>query len=59
MTYTVTIMLRPRKDDCGRGSRYLTKEIEADNEEQAQDLARQFFEGFLAQGVTVETKIDR
>jgi len=59
MTYTVTIMLRPRKDDWGRGSRYLTKEIEADNEEQAQDFAKQFFEGFLAQGVTVETKIDR
>ena len=57
MTFTVRITLRPRKNDYGRGIRVFYKEIEADNEEQAQDFARQMLIGFLADGVTVETEV--
>lgn len=55
--YKVQITLRPRKDDFGRGSRVLYDEIDAIDEEQALDFAKQRFEGFLADGVTIETKI--
>ena len=57
MTFTVRITLRPRKNDYGRGSRVFCKEIEASDEEQAQDFARQMLLGFLADGVTVETEV--
>ena len=40
----------------GRGIRVFNKEIEAETAEQAQDMVKQMFEGFLADGVTVETK---
>lgn len=59
MVFDATIILRPRKDDFGRGSRYIPTKIVADSAEQAEDIAKQMFIGFLAQGVTVETKIDR
>lgn len=59
MIFNVMIILRPRKEDSGRGSRVFHKEIGAANEEQAQDFARQMLEGFLAEGVTVETEIVR
>lgn len=59
MIFNVMIILRPRKEDSGRGSRVFYKEIGAANEEQAQDFARQMLEGFLAEGVTVETEIVR
>lgn len=39
--------------------RVFYKEIGAANEEQAQDSARQMLEGFLVEGVTVETEIVR
>ncbi len=57
--FEVTIILRPRKDDWGRGSRYFPMKIEAESEEQALDFGKQMFEGFLAQGVTIETRIGR
>ena len=55
--FKVKITLIPRKDDYGRGCRVFCKAIVADNEEQAQDFARQMLEGFLADGVTVETEV--
>ena len=57
MTFIVQITLRPRKDDYGRGIRVFYKEIEAADEEQAQDFAKQMLYGFLADGVTVETEV--
>lgn len=57
MTFMVRITLRPKKEDWGRGSRVFYKEIEAADEEQAQDFAKQMLYGFLADGVTVETEV--
>lgn len=57
MMFKIKITLRPKKDDYSRGSRVFYKEIEAANEEQAQDFTRQMLEGFLADGVTVETEV--
>lgn len=57
MTFNVRITLRQRKDDNGRGIIVFYKEIGAANEEQAQDFAKQMLEGFLADGVIVETEV--
>lgn len=57
MTFKVRITLRPRKDDYGRGIRIFYKEIGAANGEQAQDFARQMLEGFLVDGISIETEV--
>lgn len=55
MTFIVEITLRT--EELGRGIRVFYKEIRATNEDQACDFVKQMLEGFLAEGVTVETKV--
>lgn len=43
--------------ELGRGCRKFSKKIEANDEEQACEFARQMLEGFLAEGVTIDTKV--
>lgn len=43
--------------EYGRGSRTFYKKIEANDEDQACDYARQMLEGFLAEGVTIVTTV--
>ena len=57
--FNVKIYLYPRKGDYGRGCRTFVKPILADTEEQARRDAEQLFDGFLAAGVTIETKIKK
>lgn len=43
--------------EYGRGSRRFYKEIDAENEEQACNFAKQMLDGFLAENITIETKV--
>lgn len=43
--------------EYGRGSRTFYKKIKASNEDEACDFARQMLAGFLAEGVTIKTKV--
>lgn len=54
--YSVTITLRPEKNDLGRGSREFTKKFNAKSKEQAEDFGKQYFIGFLKEGVEVITE---
>ena len=53
--YDVEITLMT--EEPGRGARTLYKKIEATDEDQACDFAKQMLEGFLAENITVETKV--
>lgn len=57
--FNVKIYLYPRKGDYGRGCRTFIKPIWADTEEQAHHDAEQLFDGFLADGIKIETKIEK
>lgn len=54
--YNVKITLRPLKTDYGRGSRIFYTAFDAISAEQAEDFGRQYVEGFLLDGIKVETK---
>lgn len=43
--------------EYGRGSRTFYKKIEANDEDQACDYARQMLEGFLAEDIILKTKV--
>lgn len=49
--YDVQITLRPNKADSGRGSRRFNIIFDAESADQAEDFGRQYFEGFLRNGV--------
>lgn len=55
MKYNVKITLTTTEN--GRGCRVFNKEIEAPDETQAEDWVRLMFDGFLADQVSVETKV--
>lgn len=55
MTYNVEVTMYTT--EYGRGCRTFYKKIEAENEEQACDFAEQMLEGFLADNITVKTKV--
>lgn len=55
MTFNVEIILRTKEN--GGGIRVFYKQIGAANEDQACDFAKQMLEGFLADGITIETRV--
>lgn len=57
MSFTVKVKLKRKNNDYGNNVVVFYKEIEAANEVQAQDFARQTLKGFFADGVTIETEV--
>ena len=55
MTFNVEITMYTT--ECGRGCRTFYKKIEAENEDQACNFAKQMLEGFLSDNITVKTKV--
>jgi hypothetical protein len=53
--YNVQIILSPVETDLGRGSRRFDKEFDATSKEEAEDFGKQYFEGFLREGVEIIT----
>lgn len=53
--YNVQVILRPVKTDLGRGSRKLNLEFDTQSKEEAEDFGKQYFEGFLRDGVEIIT----
>lgn len=51
--YNIQITLSPDKLDSGRGSRRFEIEFDAESKEQAEEFARQYFDGFLCSGVKI------
>jgi len=53
--YNVQIILRPARMDSDRGSRRFDVEFDATSKEEAEVFGKQYFEGFLYDGVEIIT----